>query len=117
MTRNYRSNDPPTSALAGLDAEASGSARQQRARCLEAVAAMPGQTAREIELRTGIKAHKWLPELREAGLIRNGPARTCHVSGRRALTWHLTGYRNNFLRPALHRHDHAMATQGAFACH
>lgn len=87
MTRNYRSNDPATSALAGLEIETGGSTRQQRARCLDMVAAMPGLTAREIEARLGIKAHKRLPELREAGLVRNGPARTCTVSGRQALTW------------------------------
>lgn len=93
MTPNYRSNDPPTSALAGQTIEASGTARQQRRQCLEAVAAMPGLTAREIEAHIGIKAHKRLPELRAAGLIRNGPARTCSVSGRLALTWDPDGYR------------------------
>jgi len=37
MIRNYRNNDPPTSALAGRDMEAGGSAKQQRAMCLYAV--------------------------------------------------------------------------------
>jgi len=87
MTQNHRKHDPPTSALAGREAESSGLARMQRSRCLEAVIATPGLTAREIENRTGIKAHKRLPELREAGLIANGPSRTCRVTGRRAMTW------------------------------
>ena len=92
MNQNYRNSDPPTSTLSGMSIEASGTARQQRTRCLEAVVDMPGLTAREIEAHIGIKAHKRLPELRESGDVRNGPSRTCMVSGRQALTW----------EPALH---------------
>ena len=88
MIQNYRNNDPPTSALAGRDMEVGGSAKQQRAMCLDVVIAMPGLTAREIEDRLGIKAHKRLPELRADGLICNGRTRTCTVSGRQAMTWH-----------------------------
>ena len=87
MTRNYRNGDPATSAMAGREMETSGSAARQRSRCLEAVAEMPGLTAREIEDRIGIKAHKRLPELRQAGLVHNGPVRTCRMSGRMAMTW------------------------------
>ncbi|HOJ76372.1 MAG TPA: winged helix-turn-helix domain-containing protein [Phycisphaerae bacterium] len=87
MNRNYRNTDPPTSALAGRQAEASGSVRRHRALCFQAVMQTPGLTAREIEDRLGIKAHKRLPELRHAGLVRNGKSRTCSVSGRLALTW------------------------------
>ena len=88
MIRNYRNSDPPTSALAGRAVESSGSAKHQRAMCLAAVVKTPGATAREIEDRLGIKAHKRLPELRADGLICNGPTRTCRVSGRQALTWY-----------------------------
>jgi hypothetical protein len=88
MNRNYRNTDPPTSAVAGRAAEADGSVRRHRAMCFETVAHTPGLTAREIEDRLGVKAHKRLPELRRAGMVRNGPARVCRVSGRRALTWH-----------------------------
>lgn len=87
MIHNYRNTDPPTSALTGREIEASGSARRHRAMCFEVVTRMPGLTAREIEDHLGIKAHKRLPELRQANLVRNGPARTCTVSGRQALTW------------------------------
>ncbi|HED53874.1 MAG TPA: winged helix-turn-helix domain-containing protein [Phycisphaerales bacterium] len=87
MTPNHRSNDPPTSAMAGRDMESSGLARMQRGRCLRAVIETPGLTAREIEDRTEVKAHKRLPELRQSGLVVNGPARVCRISGRRAMTW------------------------------
>ena len=87
MTQNYRNNDPPTSALAGRQAEANGSARQHRVMCFDTVMQTPGLTAREIEDRLGIKAHKRLPELRRAGMVRNGAARICTVSGKLALTW------------------------------
>ena len=89
MTQNYRNNDPPTSEIAGRDMEASGSARRHRAMCFDAVAQTPGLTAREIENRLGIKAHKRLPELRRAGMVRSGRSRTCTVSGRLAMTWQL----------------------------
>jgi hypothetical protein len=88
MNHNYRNNDPPTSALAGREAEAGGIAQQHRALCFDSVMKTPGLTAREIENRLGIKAHKRLPELRRAGMVRNGKSRTCTVSGRQALTWH-----------------------------
>jgi hypothetical protein len=88
MNPNHRNADPPTSMLAGQEAEANGSARRHRAICFETVMQTPGLTAREIEDRLGIKAHKRLPELRRTGMVRNGEARTCSVSGRLALTWH-----------------------------
>ncbi len=88
MNQNYRNTDPPTSALSGRQSEASGSARRHRAMCFEAVEQNPGLTAREIEDRLGIKAHKRLPELRTAGVVVNGRDRICSVTGRRAMTWH-----------------------------
>ena len=87
MTQNYRNNALPTSALAGRDVETDGSARQHRAMCFNTVMQTPGLTAREIEDRLGIKAHKRLPELRRAGMVRNGKPRTCTVSGKQARTW------------------------------
>jgi len=88
MICNHRKSDPPTSALAGREMEIGGAAKQQRAMCLAALVTTPGATAREIEDRIGIKAHKRLPELRADALVCNGPARTCRVSGRQALTWY-----------------------------
>ena len=87
MTCNHRSCDPPTSALAGQHVNTSGMAQRHRDMCLAVVRREPGLTAREIEARIGIKAHKRLPELRADGLVRNGPFRDCTVSARHAMTW------------------------------
>ena len=85
--QNHRTDDPPTSSLAGKQIESSGIAQMQRNRCLEAVTEIPGLTAREIEDLIDIKAHKRLPELRHCGFVVNGPARHCQITGRRAMTW------------------------------
>ena len=85
--QNHRTDDPLTSVLAGSQIDSSGVAQMQRNRCLEAVTALPGLTAREIEDLIDIKAHKRLPELRQSGFITNGPARHCQITGRRAMTW------------------------------
>ena len=106
MIRNYRTSDPPTSALAGREIEAGGSANQQRAMCLNAVIKAPGLTAREIEGRIGIKAHKRLPELRADGLVCNGRPRACTVSGRQAMTWHFCTCNTN-----------ATSKNGELLCH
>jgi len=88
VTQNYRNNDPPTSAMAAHEEKDSGLVKQHQAMCLETVRDMPGMTAREIEARLGIKAHKRLPELRRGGMVRNGRPRRCTVTGRQAMTWH-----------------------------
>lgn len=49
-----------------------------------------GLTAAEIAERTGLERHapsRRLPELRQAGAVRNGEIRVCTVRGRRSLTW------------------------------
>ena len=94
MTSNHRNNDPPTSALAGQQVRTSGLAQRQRDKCLEVVRHHAGLTAREIEARIGIKAHKRLPELRADGRVCNGPVRTCIASGRQAMTWYPSEYLN-----------------------
>lgn len=88
MRHNYRKTDPITSFLAGLDCYIAGTAIRHGHLCLRAVTATPGLTAREIEARIGIKAHKRLPELRTAGLVRNGKPRLCTITGRLAMTWY-----------------------------
>ena len=91
MVKNYRTRDPVTSKLAGRHAEEVGLSQQQRLLCLSFVRAFPGHTAREIEARIGVKAHKRLPELREEALVRNGKShRVCRISRRLAMTWYPT---------------------------
>jgi len=85
-----RLTDPQTSYDAGLDMECSGRAGAQRRLCLNEVLRQPGQTAAEIAASVGLERHapsRRLPELREGGLVRNGPARICRVMGRKSLTW------------------------------
>jgi hypothetical protein len=94
VKRNYRKSDPLSSMLAGRNVEMGGAARRHRALCLHAVRRTPGLTSRELEERLGIKAHKRLPELRQAGCVRNGRPRICTVSGRLAMTWHPQEYLN-----------------------
>jgi len=85
-----RNSDPFTSHEAAREAEASGRARAHRQLCLGEVLRKPGQTAAEIAVAVGLERHapsRRLPELRDAGLVENGPARICEVTGRMSLTW------------------------------
>jgi predicted ArsR family transcriptional regulator len=89
-----RSNDPLSSALAADAIERSGVAAAHRRLCLAQVQAHPGQTAAEIARAVGLERHapsRRLPELRAAGLVVNGPTRTCAVKGRCSLTWYPAG--------------------------
>jgi len=85
-----RNTDPFTSRDAAREAEASGRAGAQRSLCLDEVLKNPGRTAAEIAVAAGLERHapsRRLPELREAGLVVNGRARVCSVTGRMSLTW------------------------------
>lgn len=85
-----RSTDPHTSREAAEKVTTSGTASAQRETCLRAVREEPGLTAAEIAARCGLERHvpsRRLPELRKAGLVRNGAARECRVMGTNCLTW------------------------------
>ncbi len=85
-----RTTDPITSHQAARDAEHRGVAAAHRLLCLAQVTHQPGLTAAEIAEATGLERHapsRRLPELRDAGLVVNGPIRLCAVKGRRSLTW------------------------------
>ncbi len=85
-----RTTDPITSHQAARDAERRGVAAAHRLLCLAQVTRHPGLTAAEIALGTGLERHapsRRLPELRDDGLVVNGPIRICAVKGRRSLTW------------------------------
>jgi hypothetical protein len=86
-----RSKDPVTSHMAADAVEQTGAAGNHRDRCLAAVKARPGMTAAEIAVAAGLERHeasRRLPELRAAGLVYTGQARTCEVQGHSSLTWY-----------------------------
>ncbi len=90
MAARARNTDPFTSHEAAREAEASGRAGVQREVCLAEVLTKPGKTAAEIAVATGLERHapsRRLPELRDAGLVVNGEARVCAVTGRMSITW------------------------------
>lgn len=85
-----RRTDPHTSHEAAERVTSSGAASAQREACLRAVVEHPGLTAAEIAEVIGVDRHapgRRLPELRQAGLIRNGEARACRVKGTNCLSW------------------------------
>ncbi len=86
-----RATDPATSHEAAARVEASGVADDQRSRCLAEVRRLPGQTCGEIGDNIGLQRHavgRRLPELRTAGLVKNGDPRLCRVQGTRQMTWY-----------------------------
>lgn len=85
-----RTTVPITSHEAAREVERRGVAAAQRLLCLAQVTRHPGQTAAEIAAGTGLERHalsRRLPELRDAGLVTNGPIRICAVQHRRSITW------------------------------
>ena len=88
-----RASDPATSREAAANIAASGALAAQRETCLSAVRNEPGLTAAEIAVKVGYERHvpsRRLPELRNAGLVANGAARVCKVTGTNCLTWWMT---------------------------
>ena len=84
----------PTSAIARDRHEASGNATCNRGKVLCLVQCHEGCTAVELwkfQQRYLLSRHeisRRLPELRKAGLVRNGEPRKCRVSGSKQLTWY-----------------------------
>jgi predicted HTH transcriptional regulator len=90
MTRaRARRTDPEPSHDAARQAERT-TAETQRMKCFAAVVASPGSSSAEIARQTGLDRHaaaRRLPELRERGLLVNGPMGICTESGKMAITW------------------------------
>ena len=88
-----------TSTLARVKHEASGKATCNRQLVLKLVEAYPDSTAVELfrlanvtGFGGGLSRHeisRRLPELRRAGLVCNGEARKCQVSGTKQMTWRI----------------------------
>jgi predicted HTH transcriptional regulator len=92
MSALARRHDPVTSHIAALNVEACGTASTQREKCLAVVIATPGLTSAEIAQMAGLDrntAARRLPELREAGKVRNGEKRLCSVNNTPQMTWYL----------------------------
>lgn len=90
FTAKARTTDPVTSHVAAYNVEASGKASTQRRACLVEVRRHPSQTSGEIAQALGMERHipaRRLPELREAGLIKNGAQRKCTIMGTLMMTW------------------------------
>ena len=89
----YRATDPAPSRIAAEKVTRT-TAQSNRAILLAAVEANPGRTAVELAALTGVDRHeasRRLPDLRRAGLVRNGPDRACSVSGNPMGTWWRVG--------------------------
>lgn len=87
---NYRKDGPATSKAAAVGVESSGRAPVYRELLLRAVRTRPGRTCGELAVLVSLprqEASKRLPELREAGLVRNGEKRKCSEQGTMQWTW------------------------------
>ena len=89
--RLARTTDPETSKQAARELVASGQLGDQQRQTLKLIELFPGSTARELKLRGAViwDPHKRIFELKKLGLIRDGGARKCTITGKSALTWFL----------------------------
>lgn len=83
-----RPTDPGTSHLAASHAKLAATRMEHFCAILDAVIAHPGLTAQELAQvcpLTNEQIHRRIKEMEEAGLIRRPSARTCTVTGHKAL--------------------------------
>lgn len=85
-----RRTDPSTSHEAAAKIERAGRAQTNRTKCFEALLRQDGQTSAEVAVMADLDRHeaaRRLPELRDAGQVRNGDKRRCAITNSFALTW------------------------------
>lgn len=85
-----RSTDGKPSRLAAEEMNASGKRGAQARAALALVMQRPGRTSMELAGLGGLDRYQLarrLPDLRDAGLVKNGDDRVCEASGRLAATW------------------------------
>lgn len=86
-----RRTDPPTSHQAARALTQSGKLARHAAIALDLVIRYPDKTSSELEALAGFGrdgvVRKRLATLRQQGLIVNGPARKCSISGSNCMVW------------------------------
>ena len=83
-----RRSDPETSKLAAEGVVLDGTVQRSKALALNAVRDHPGQTARELAERIGVRSiHRRLTELDRDGVVSRCESRRCAITGRKAATW------------------------------
>jgi hypothetical protein len=93
--------DPVTSHIAAETVTASGLRKRQCEQVLSALRRHDGATSFELATWEDLDRHmvaRRLPDLRSLGLVRNGPARRCAESGRKAVTWIVETQQGSFLQ-------------------
>lgn len=83
-------NDPMTSHQAAREVTASGKREIQLKQVLDLVGRKPGKTSFELAAFGKLDRYavaRRLPELEHGGLVMKTAARTCSISGRKAVTW------------------------------
>ncbi len=84
-----RNTDPATSHIAAAKATRTNRAAQQH-KVLAVVEKYPNRTSAEIAVLAGMERHipaRRLPELRQAGLVKNGERRVCTATGNPSMVW------------------------------
>jgi predicted HTH transcriptional regulator len=82
--------DPATSHIAAHEITRTGLRGRQKKQVLEAVKRFPDRTSAELALTLNLDRYavaRRLPDLMHDGLVEQGPARNCSVTGHKAVTW------------------------------
>jgi predicted HTH transcriptional regulator len=88
--RVSRRDDPVSSHLAEREINRSGSRKTQQIIIYELVKMYPGSTSRELTQWCDLDRYqiaRRLADLKNMGLVRQGPVRNCRIGGRPSVTW------------------------------
>jgi predicted HTH transcriptional regulator len=85
-----RRDDPVSSHLAEREINRSGSRKSQQKIIYELVKMYPGSTSRELTQWCDLDRYqiaRRLADLKNMGVVRQGPIRNCRIGGRPSVTW------------------------------